>query len=69
MSEYSYHDLERGALAFALEDESWPVFLEWCRQAHVSPEMHAWLEAGPDLEQARSDWLAHSPDPILRALR
>lgn len=66
--EFGYHDLERAALGFVLEDESWPVFLEWCRVQHVSPESHAWLDAGPDLEKARCEYLAHSPDLYWRGL-
>jgi hypothetical protein len=49
-----YHVLARAALGFVLEDEIWPAFLEWCRMRHVSPEAHAWLEAGPDLEKTRT---------------
>ena len=64
---FGYHDLERAALAFVLEDETWPVFLEWCRVNHVTPEAHAWLEAGPDLAAMRRQWAAHSPDPDIRA--
>lgn len=67
MSEFGYHDLERAALGFVLEDESWPVFLEWCRAQHVTPELHDWL-AGPDLEAARRDYLRHSRNPAIRAL-
>jgi hypothetical protein len=68
MGGFGYHDLERAALGFVLEDESWPVFLEWCRVQHVSAESHDWLEAGPDLDAIRRDYLRHSPDPAIRAL-
>jgi hypothetical protein len=68
VSEFGYHELERVALGFVLEDETWPVFLEWARTNHVSPEAHAWLEAGPDLAKVRSDYCLHSPDPRIRAL-
>jgi hypothetical protein len=64
----SYHDIERMALGFALEDEMWPVFLEWVRANHVSGKAHDWLLAGPGLERIRREYLAHSPDPVIRAL-
>jgi hypothetical protein len=51
-----------------LEDESWPVFLAWCRAQGISPEIRAWLEAGPDLETLRDEYLRHSPNPLIRAL-
>jgi len=68
MGEFSYQDLERSALGFVLETESWPVFLAWFRAQHVSPEAHDWLEAGPDLEKIRADWAAHSSNPLIRLL-
>jgi hypothetical protein len=68
MSEFSYHDIERSALGFVLEDEIWPVFIEWCRVNNVSSECHDWLEAGPDLAAIRREYLLHSPDPAIRAL-
>jgi hypothetical protein len=67
-NEFGYHELERSALGFVLEDESWPVFLAWFRVQPVSPEADAWLEAGPDLAKARNEWVAHSPDPGIREL-
>jgi hypothetical protein len=68
MSEFGYHDIERIALGFALEDETWPVFVEWCRENHISAESHAWLKAGPDLQALRVEYLRHSPDPAVRAV-
>jgi hypothetical protein len=68
VSEFGYHDIERSALAFVLEDESWPVFLAWFRQNHTSVESHDWLESGPDLEAIRRDYMLHSPDPRIRSL-
>jgi hypothetical protein len=68
VSEFGYHDIERSALAFVLEDESWPVFIEWCRVQHVSDEAHDWLEAGPNLNAVRRDYMLHSPDPEIRGL-
>jgi hypothetical protein len=68
MDEFGYHDLERSALGFVLEDERWPVFLAWCRANGTSPEIRAWLEAGPDLEKWRREYLRHSPEPVIRAL-
>lgn len=68
MNEFGYHDLERAALGFALEDETWPAFLEWMRENHVSGHAHDWLAAGPDLDEVRRLYLAHSPDPGIRSL-
>ena len=68
MEELGYHELARSALSFVLEDESWPVFLAWARTQAVSAEAMAWLEAGPDLEQVRREYLQHSPDPYWRAV-
>jgi hypothetical protein len=65
--ELDYHDIARGALAFVLEDESWPVFLAWAREHHGTEAMHRWLETA-DLEATRNLFLAHSPDPYWRAL-
>jgi hypothetical protein len=62
VNDFGYHQIERGALAFVLEDENWPVFLAWC-QKYGSAESDAWLKAGPDLEKIRDEWLKHSPDP------
>jgi hypothetical protein len=63
--EFGYHDLEHAALGFVLEDESWPVFLAWCRANQVSAACHAWLEAGPDLERHRRQYITHSRLPPL----
>lgn len=65
---FGYHELERAELAFTLETETWPIFIEWMRKCHVTSESHAWLEAGPDLEAVRKEWLIHSPDPVIRSL-
>lgn len=40
MSEFGYHGLERAALGFVLEDETWPAFLQWMRENHVSGAAH-----------------------------
>jgi hypothetical protein len=69
MSEFGYHEIERAALAFVLENETWPVFLAWAKVQHVTSESHAWLETGPDLEKLRDEWCQHSPDPDIQALR
>jgi hypothetical protein len=63
VNDFGYHQIERAALAFVLEDESWPVFLAWFQANHVTAESDAWLKAGPDLEKVRGEWLKHSPDP------
>ena len=67
MSDFGYPELSRAALGFALEDETWPVFLAWARVQHATPESHAWVETA-SLAATRSLWLANSPDPDVRAL-
>lgn len=64
--EFGYHDLERSALGFVLEAETWPVFLAWARKQGQSPEIRAWLDEGPDLGEARKLWAEHSPDVLIR---
>jgi hypothetical protein len=66
MAEFGYHALERSALGFVLEDETWPVFLEWARGNHLSRESRDWLVSVPDLNALRLQWAAHSPDPLVR---
>lgn len=67
-AEFGYHELERCALAFVLEDEAWPVFLAWAAAHHVTSALHDWLAAGPDLERYRGEFLAHSPEFYWRAV-
>jgi hypothetical protein len=66
--DFGYHDVERSAFGFVLETKTWPVFLEWCRAQAVTPAARAWLEASPDLEAMRNEWLRHSPDPAWQAV-
>jgi hypothetical protein len=65
---FGYHDLERVALGFALEDEYWAPFMAWCAENGFSARFRAWVEAGPDLHQLRREYLRHSPEPAIRAL-
>lgn len=68
MSEFNYHDLERAAAAFVLEDETWPMFLEWMeanRTSHAARE----FVASPDLAGMRREWIRHSPVPGIREAR
>jgi hypothetical protein len=65
---FGYHDVERAALGFILEDGIWPLFLEWFRKCQVSAASRAWLDAGPALGDVRCEYLEHSPDATLRAL-
>lgn len=64
---YNYSDLERDAIGFILEDESWPVFLAWMRQNVNSEEAREWLNSNPNLETIRTIWMLHSPDEYIRA--
>jgi hypothetical protein len=68
MSGFGYHDAERAALAFVVEDESWPVFLAWLRQNRYSGHLHDWLAAGPSQAGLQREWLEHSPDPEIKGL-
>ena len=65
---FGYHDLERAALGFVLEAETWPVFIAWAQDTRNSTEVGIWLESGPDLNAIRREWLRHSPDPDVRTL-
>lgn len=68
VSEIGYDDVQRMALAFALETETWPVFLAWARDSCASAAARAWLAAGPDLAELRREWVQRSDDPIIHAL-
>jgi hypothetical protein len=63
-----YDYLEHAALGFALELESWPVFLQWIKDNAVSPAGREWAAAAPDIGEVRMEWLLHSPDPRIRAI-
>lgn len=63
---YSYNDLERDAIGFILEDESWPVFLAWMRQNVNSEAAAEWIKAA-DIGAVRTAWMMRSRDPIIRA--
>jgi hypothetical protein len=64
--EFGYDDLERAALAFVLEDETWPVFDRWFRNNIHSMRMHEWMDAH-DLLTVRRLWMLNSPDQDIRA--
>lgn len=66
---FGYDQLERAALGFVLEDETWPVFLAWLQTTHISPEAHTWLVSGPDVERWRDEWAARSESAFVRSLR
>ena len=63
---FTYPDLERAALAFVLEDETWPVFDQWFRNNIHSTRMHEWMDAH-DLLAVRRLWMLNSPDEGIRA--
>lgn len=65
---YKYEDLERDAIGFILEDETWPVFLAWMQEYAVSKEAREWLNSSPNLEALRTIWMLHSPDEYLKAM-
>lgn len=62
MSEFGYHDLERAAISWVLEDETWPTFLEWLDARE--PE----LAEGLDLDEMRCEWVLHSENAQFRAI-
>lgn len=68
VSGFGYHAIERAALGFVLEGETWPLFLAWVRENHVSGAARDWADTEPDLAKARLQYTAHSPDPAIRAL-
>jgi len=59
--EFGYHELERAALGYVLEDDLWPAFLAWMKTHHVSEAAHYWLMSAPDIWQVRADYIAHGP--------
>lgn len=63
-----YHYLEHAALGFALEGETWPVFVEWFKANAVTDRGREWVAAAPDINEVRLEWMLHSPDPRIRAL-
>lgn len=64
---FGYHNLERVAVAFILESETWPVFVAWARQHAISPEAIAYF-ARPDYEDAQYMYVLHSPDETVAAI-
>jgi hypothetical protein len=68
MQDFTYADLERIALGFVLESETWPVFLAWCKTNANSEAIRMWVKMQPDLEAIRLQYMAHSPDPLIKAL-
>lgn len=65
---FGYDQLQRAALGFVLETETWPVFLAWLREQHASAAAHNWIVAGPDLEAWRDEWAARCISADVRAL-
>lgn len=61
-----YDELARMAFGFVLEDETWPAFLEWCQQNHISEESRLWLKSKPDINRMRRMWVENSPDVAVR---
>lgn len=64
-----YHDLQRIAMAYVLEDEHWPAFLDWILEQEQSDAVRQWLARKvPDLAELRRDWCRHSEVPAIRTL-
>lgn len=59
---FGYHDLERAALGYVLEDENWAAFLQWFGECHVTVQSHEWLEANPNLDLMRLEYMLHGPE-------
>jgi hypothetical protein len=57
--ELDYDDVQRMALAFVLEDKSWPVFLSWVRENHGTVAAYEWAKQPDLLRDMRIQWLLH----------
>lgn len=57
--EFSFHDFERVAAAFVLEDKTWTLFLTWLMGRPRSPRLEAWLRSGPAVDAVREQFLLH----------
>lgn len=66
--ELGYHNIERMALGFVLETETWPVFLAFVKSQGVSDEALEWVNGNPSLESLRTDYMLRSPNPLIRGL-
>lgn len=55
----TYNDIQRIALGFVLETETWPVFMEWCRKNVNTDKCREWLERGPELRYVRDMYIDH----------
>lgn len=63
----TYDELARVAMSFILEDESWPVFLNWISEQPHSDQMVQWLKTA-SLTETRKEWMRNSPNPEVAAL-
>jgi hypothetical protein len=64
-----YDELARMALAFVLEAETFPVFVEWVKTHHVSQLANEWSFNNPDVKAVRQLWADNSNDPVIRNLK
>lgn len=67
-AELLYHSLERCAWGFALEDANWERFIEWLRETAVGDDIRRAISEGINRDFMRAMWMAHSPDPAVRAM-
>jgi len=54
-----YDDIQRIALGFVLETETWPVFMEWCRKYVNTDACREWLRSEPDINDVRGMYVDH----------
>lgn len=67
MNHETYDHVQRMALGFCLEDETWLAFLDWVLKQSTSPAADQWAYT-VDVTSLRREWLRRSQMPLLRAL-
>ena len=61
-----YHDIERIALQYVLEDEVWPEFVNWVREYAKTQDAMDWAEMqDPDQQDLRLAYIAHHGTPMI----
>lgn len=63
----SYDDIERISLAYILEDETWPKFVEWVKGHVASLQAGEWIATSPSKHELRREWMLHSSSALIRA--
>ena len=68
MSGVRYHDIERAAVGFILEDEIWPAFVDWAMEHAETAAAMKWASDDPGPGEFRREWARYSPVPEIRAV-